>query len=37
VEPGAHPSTIGTITTPKITIYADHDPKSRRSWNCGSA
>jgi len=27
VETGAHPSTIGTSATPKITIHIDHDPE----------
>jgi len=34
---GAHPSTIGTLANPKITIRADHNPGTRRSRDCGSA
>ena len=26
VEPGAHPSTIGPVTMPKMATCADHDP-----------
>jgi len=31
VETGAHPSTIGNLTTSKIAIRADHDLQHRRS------